>query len=132
VMNHPVKPASRSKKLVAVNTQFPTRKLYTVNPTEAAVWPTKSHRETPRGERSFTCVRICRMIVARRINELIQPMSSLIRRPCACNGHAVRERVELGLLCCQGRKDERHLRYRAEQDHSQREGERAAVALASQ
>jgi hypothetical protein len=70
---------TRMSAFVTANTQFRTRRLYAVNPAEAAVCPRKSQRDTPSLVPSRHCLRTWRARVARRIAELSQPTSSTTR-----------------------------------------------------
>lgn len=63
---------------VTINTQLPTRALYTVNPTEAPNCPIKSQVEIPSLDPSFHCLWTCFISVASRISELVQPIISII------------------------------------------------------
>jgi hypothetical protein len=75
-MTRPRIASTRMSAFVTTNTQFLTSALYTVNPTDAAVCPMNSQRDTPSLVPSRHCFATCRARVTRRIAELSQPMSS--------------------------------------------------------
>src|SRR5690606_26319244 len=60
-----------------------------MKPTEAAIWPTNSQRETPLASLSRHWVTICRVRVASRMAEAIQPTMSGFMRAGRVRGGAI-------------------------------------------